>query len=121
MSAPTILPDRFTWTELANLTMKKRDHYMRDAIKAEFDRAIAEPDAEGAKQKHVQVDAQGRWFVTPVANYRYSVVWHCDEGQKNAYVDAVVPAYFAAEKKGNLMEQVREVVKAESGKDLPKE
>jgi hypothetical protein len=130
MSAPTILPMSFTWTDLGELTMKKRDHYTRDAITRDFNKAIKSLKAEGvpvktiilesagAKKKHVRVDPKGHWFVTPVADYRYSVVWHCDQNRSKGFIDAVVPAYFAAEKEGELLEQVREVVKAESGQDL---
>ena len=106
------------WTDLAKLTMKKRDHYTRDAIEQEFELATAEGGDPAAQKQHVKVDEAGRWFVTPVADYRYSVIWHCDAAQRKAYVDAVVPAYFAASKAGNLLNQVRQVVKQESGKDL---
>lgn len=92
------------FSQPAELLMKSRDHYARDAIEKEF---RANPLKEA-----IPVDADSRYFVTPVANHRYSVVW-TDEPDC-VIVQAVVPAQFSPYKKGKLLDQVQRAVEHES-------
>jgi hypothetical protein len=92
------------FSQLATMLMKSRDHYARDAIEKEF-RANPSKDA-------IRVDADGRYFVTPVANHRYSVVW--TEEPEWVVVQAVVPAQFSPHKSGKLLDQVQRAVEHES-------
>ena len=94
------------WTKNANLLMQRRDHYAQDAIRGEF---------TADKGSAVPVDEQHRWFVTPVVDYRYSVVWRQDPDQQKVFVEAVLPAYFSGKRAGQLMKQVKEAVERESG------
>jgi len=101
---------QISWSDGAKLLLKKRDHYTRDAIQGEF--------MQNPEKDVVAVDADQRWFVTPVANHRYSVIWKRMPDQQHAVVEAVVPAQFAPNKAGRLMEQVMSVVEQESDGDV---
>ncbi len=98
-----------SWSEGAQFLLRKRDHYTRDAIQCEF--------AEDPEKEVVSVDS-GNWFATPVANHRYSVIWKRMPDQRQAVVEAVVPAQFAPNKAGTLMQQVMKVVEQESNGDV---
>ncbi len=98
---------KITWTPGGELLMRRRDHYAQTAIRREF-----KPDKSAA----VAVDQQRRWFVTPVADLQYSVVWREDPNDhQNVLVEAVLPAYFNKKRAGLLATQVRQAVERESG------
>lgn len=92
------------WSKNARRLMNLRDHYARDAIEIDFEKN-PEKDA-------VAVDPQHRWFITPVADYRYSVIWRREPDR--FVVEAVLPGDFSPDDQGNLVERVREAVKHES-------
>ena len=95
------------WTEGGKLLLSRRDQYAQKAIHQSF-----KPDKNAA----VKVDPDGTWFVTPVADYQYSVVWREDpNNHENVLVEAVVPAYFNKKHARNLVDQVKLVVEKESG------
>lgn len=81
-----------------------RDHYTREAIQRDFAR-----DPRGPS---VAVDATSGWFVTPVANRRYSVVWQ-DRGDQ-LEVQGVVLAQFDPRKAGHLEAQVEQALKRQA-------
>lgn len=83
--------------------MKVRDHYARAAIKQEF--------SEDVEKDKISVDDKGL-FVTPVVNYRYSVIWKQESDR--IVVEAVVPGLFSPYKGGKLLDQVKEAVQHES-------
>lgn len=58
----------------------------------------------------VQVDQEGRFFVTPVSWKRFSVVWQ-KSGDHDFFVEGVVLAQFDPAKEGKLLEQVRHVLR----------
>lgn len=98
---------RIIWTKGGELLMRRRDHYAQTAIRREF-----KPD----KSASVAVDQHQRWFVTPVADLQYSVLWREDpDDRQNVLVEAVLPAYFSKKRAGHLATQVREAVERESG------
>lgn len=95
------------WTKGGELLMNRRDRYAQRAIRESFT-----PNKSAA----VKVDREGVWFVTPVADYQYSVVWREDPNEpEHVLVEAVVPAYFNEKHAGNLVTQVKQVVEKESG------
>lgn len=92
------------WTKNAKKLMNLRDHYARTAIEADFE--------DHYQREAVPVDPQHRWFITPVANYRYSVIWRRD--QDKVLVEAVLPGDFSPEDQGNLVDRVKNAVEYES-------
>ena len=93
-----------TWTKNAKRLMNLRDHYARDAIEVDF--------SKNHDREAVPVDTQHRYFVTPVANYRYSVIWKKD--QNDVVVEAVLPGEFSPDDQGNLIDRVKKAVEHES-------
>lgn len=98
---------KIVWTKGGELLMRRRDQYAQKTIRQDF-----KPDKSAA----VAVDQDRRWFVTPVADLQYSVVWREDpDDAEKVLVEAVLPAYFNRKNAGHLATQVRQAVDKESG------
>lgn len=106
----------FDWLPEAKKLLEMRDRFTRKAIQTEFE---LHP-ASGA----VTLDAPKRWYATPVANNRYTVVWQLDEqaNRKVAHVKAVVAAQLkpaqltpeGAQAVADLKEKLEKVAQQES-------
>lgn len=99
---------RVNW-EKAERFLKIRDHYTRDAIRAEFE--------ENPRRDAVALDHYERFFATPVVDQKFSVVWKTANDEE-VVVEGVVLAQFDPAKQGNLVEQVQRVLKNQGGKEV---
>ncbi len=90
-----------SWDPAAKVLLQKRDRYTREAIQVEF--------ADNPIKDAIEFDMQQHYYVTPVANKRYTVVWKMSDGlnKKTAKVHAVVPTQFL----GNDIDRIRNEVK----------
>jgi hypothetical protein len=82
-----------------------RDRFTRTTIMSEF------KDAPG--RNCVQLDAAKHWYATPVANNRYTVVWH-KVGNNVAQVKAVVASQLKGESAADLKSKLEKVVAYET-------
>jgi hypothetical protein len=100
---------KVTWMPWAEQLLHKRDRYTRGAIVEEF---CSDP-----RRGALALDPASGWFATPVANNRFTVVWHHvkDGDAPVAQVGAVFPTQFVGETSEQLREQVMAVVAQESG------
>lgn len=94
------------WSQRAVKLLGKRDRYTREAIRRDFE---SDP-----KQDGFQLDESLHYWITPVADNRYSVVWEMDPDSQTATVQAVVPARFVGTNRASIKEQVGKVVSLET-------
>jgi len=94
------------WDQEAENLLRRRGSYAFEKIQEEFER---DPNKEA-----IAFDPINHYFVTPVANRRYSVVWRMLPDQNVAKVSAVVPTRFVPEDAETLKERVKSIVLQES-------
>ncbi len=88
-----------TWDEEADDILRKSGNYTLEQIHNDFE---LDP-----LNRAVKVDPDLPYFVTPVLDRRYSVIWQLSEGaeKKIAKVSAVVPLRFAGVAEGLTLKQ----------------
>jgi hypothetical protein len=92
------------WSPEAKELLGMRDRFTRLEIMNDF-KQNPEKDA-------VTLDPDQKWYATPVANCRYTVVWRQDE--KVAHVRAVVASQLKGESAADLKEKLEKVVAFET-------
>ncbi len=91
------------WLPAARKLLGKRDRYTREAIERDF--------KQDPRREAIEFDQARHCWVTPVADNRYSVIWHMDPDGSVAIVEAVVPVHFVGDDREQLKNQVNEVVR----------
>jgi hypothetical protein len=96
------------WSPEAKDLLQKRDRYTREVIEAEF--------KKNPQNEAIEFDKTEHYYVTPVANRRYTVIWKMDHrpGNRVAMVRAVVPTQFDGTNMERIRNEVASVVRAES-------
>lgn len=99
------------WLPEAKELLGMRDRFTRTAIMTEF---------KGAPLLNsVVLDTTKRWYATPVANNRYTVVWHKLDNNV-AQVKAVVASQWKGEKATDLKSKLEKVAAFETNGVLTK-
>ena len=96
------------WDEQAKELLRKSGNYTLKQIQDEF--------AQNPENEAVQIELNQPYYVTPVANRRYSVIWRRDDvlDKPVARVSAVVPLKFARVADMALKQRVKNAVLKES-------
>jgi hypothetical protein len=92
------------WSPEAKELLGMRDRFTRLAIMNDF--------KENPEKDAVALDADQKWYATPVSNNRYTVVWRQDA--KVAHVKAVVASQLKGESAADLKEKLEKVVAFET-------
>jgi hypothetical protein len=92
------------WSPEAKELLGMRDRFTREAIMSDF--------KENPGKDAVPLDPDQKWYATPVANNRYTVVWQ--QVEKVAQVKAVVASQLKGESAADLKEKLEKVVAFET-------